>query len=173
MGKKQKLKQQQRQQQDLPRASRRDLLLFVVVTLAISLLISTAIPIGCAVSLMGGYHRFIQDLGGSLAYAREHETLELSVDGETRKADPSEGEALYGLLSDTGMGSPLSEAPGGEPLTLSFGDGTSLQLFSTQIEESDGTKVDGLAVCYQRKDGSTFAYDTDRLTYQDVISRIG
>lgn len=166
-------KRQRKQQQDLPRSSRRDTLLILAVTFAISLLIAAAIPVGCAVSLMGRYHRFIQDLGNSLMYARENGTLEISVDGKSGKADISQAEAIYSLISNTGMGSPLSEAPEGKPLALFFGDGTSLQLFATQIEESDGKRVDGLAVCYQRKDGSMFAYDTDRLTYQDVVSRIG
>lgn len=156
----------------MPRNNRRDLLLIIVATLAISILISAAVPIGCAMSLMGRYHRFIQDLGSSLMYAREHGTLELSVDGEMTETDLSQAEAIYTLISDTGMGSPLSEAPDGEPLAFFFGDGTSLQLFSTQIEEPDGKQVEGLAVCYQRKNGSVFAYDTDKLTYQDLISRI-
>ena len=165
-------KKKQRQQ-DLPRGSRRDVLLVVAVIFAISLLISAAIPVGCAVSLMGRYHRFIQDLGSSLVYAREHDSLEIGMDGERAKADLSQAEAVYTLISDTGMGSPLSEVPDGEPLTFFFGDGSSLQFFPTQIEEPEANLVDGLAICYQRKDGSIFAYDTDQLTYQDVVSRIG
>lgn len=164
-------KKKQRQQ-DQPKGSRRDVLIVVAVMFAISLLIAAAIPVGCAVSLMGGYHRFIQDLGSSLMYARENDSLEISVDGETRKADLSQAEAIYGLISDTGMGSPLSEAPDSKPLAFIFGDGSSLQLFSTRIDEPDGKRVDGLAICYQRKDGTTFTYDTDQLTYQDVVSRI-
>lgn len=163
-------KKKQRQQ-DLPKGSRRDALLIVAAFFAISLLIAAAIPVGCAVSLMGRYHRFIQDLGSSLMYARENDSLEVSVDGKARKANLSQAEAVYTLISDTGMGSPLSDAPDGEPLAFFFGDGTSLQLFATQIEETDAKLVDGLAICYQRKDGSVFAYDTDQLTYQDVIDR--
>ena len=164
-------KKKQRQQ-DQPKGSRRDVLIVVAVMFAISLLIAAAIPVGCAASLMGGYHRFIQDLGSSLMYARENDSLEISVDGETRKADLAQAEVIYGLISDTGMGSPLSEAPDSEPLAFIFGDGSSLQLFSTRIDEPEGKQVDGLAICFQRKDGTTFAYDTDQLTYQDVVSRI-
>ena len=165
-------RKQRQQQQTPPKGSRRDVLLIVAATFAISLLIAIAIPVGCAVSLTNRYHGFIKDLGSSLTYAREHDTLELSVDGTTQKADLSQADAVYGLLYDTGMGSPLSEAPDGQPLAFFFGDGSSLQLFSTKIEEADGKKVDGLAVCYQRKNGGLFAYDTDKLTYQDVISCI-
>lgn len=164
-------KKKQRQQ-DLPKGSSRDILLIVAATLAVSMIISAAIPIGCAASLMGKYHRFIQDLGTSLMYARENGSLEMTVAGEAQEADLSQAEAIYGLISDTGMGSPLSEAPGGKPLVFSFGDGTSLRLYPTRIVESDQEKVDGLSICYLRKDGSMFAYDTDRLTYQSVISLI-
>lgn len=157
---------------DSPKSPRRDILLFVVATLAISMLISAAIPIGCAASLMGKYHRFIQDLGTSVSYAREHGTLEVSVEGERRNR-LSDAEAVYKIIADTGMGSPLDEAPDGEPIAFAFGDGSSLQLFPTQIEEPGGEVVDGLAVCYQRIDGSMFAYDTDRITYEDVVSAIG
>ena len=165
-------KKKQTQQQDVPRGSRRDILLIVAATLAVSMIISAAIPIGCAASLIGKYRRFIQDLGTSLMYAREHGSLEMTVAGEVQEADLSQAEAIYGLISDTGMGSPLSEAPGGKPLVFSFGDGTSLRLYPTRIVESDQEKVDGLAICYLRKDGSMFAYDTDQLTYQSVISLI-
>ena len=157
---------------DAPKAPRKEILLFVVATLAISMLISVAIPIGCAASLMGKYHRFIQDLGDSLSYAREHDSLEVGVDGKTAKGDLAQADAVYALISDTGMGSPLDEAPEDKPLVFAFGDGTSLSLFPTRIEEANGEKVDGLAVCYQRKDGSTFAYDTDRATYEDVRSLV-
>lgn len=165
-------KKRKQQPEHPPKASRRDLLLIVAATFAVSLLISIAIPVGCAVSLTNRHHRFIQDLGSSLTYAREHKTLELNVDGETREGELSQAEAVYGLIYDTGMGSPLSEAPSGKPIAFFFGDGTSLQLFSTQIEEADGKKVEGLAVCYQRKNGSTFAYDTDKLTYRDIATRV-
>lgn len=161
-----------KQSQGLPRNHRRDILLFVAATLAISMLISAAIPIGCAASLMGKYHRFIQDLGTSISYAREHDTLEVSIEGE-QGGNLSQAEAVYKLIADTGMGSPLDEAPDGEPVAFAFGDGSSLQLFPTRIEEPGGETVDGLAVYYQRIDGSMFAYDTDRITYEDVIATIG
>ena len=87
-------KKKQTQHQDVPRGSRRDILLIVLTTLAVSMFISAAIPIGCAASLMGKYHRFIQDLGTSLMYAREHGSLEMTVAGEAQEADLSQAEAF-------------------------------------------------------------------------------
>jgi hypothetical protein len=158
---------------DTPRRSKRDGLLAVAVTGAISLLIAVAVPAGCALSLMGNYHRFIKDLGNSLMYAREHGTLEMTIDGETRAGDMDQVEKLYQLISKTGMGSPLSELPDGEPLSFTFGDGSALQVFPTTINETDGTTVDGTIVSYTRLDGHVFSYDTDKIAYQDILSRIG
>ena len=158
---------------DAPKRSRRDGLLAVAVTGAVSLLIAIAVPTGCALSLMGNYHRFIQDLGNSLLYAREHGTLETSVDGEMRAGDMDQVEKLYQLISETGMGSPLSELPDGEPLSFAFGDGSALQVFPTTINETDGTTADGAIISYTRLDGHVFSYDTDKIAYQDILSRIG
>ncbi len=158
---------------DTPKRSKRDGLLAVAVTGAVSLLIAIAVPAGCALSLMGNYHRFIQDLGNSLLYAREHGTLETSVDGEMRAGDMDQVEKLYQLISETGMGSPLSELPDGEPLSFAFGDGSALQVFPTTINETDGTTADGAIISYTRLDGHVFSYDTDKIAYQDILSRIG
>jgi hypothetical protein len=158
---------------DTPRRSKRDGLLAVAITGAISLLIAIAVPVGCGMSLMGNYHRFIQDLGNSLMYAREHGTLEMSVGGEMRAGDLDQAEKLYRLISETGMGSPLSELPGGEPLSLTFGDGSALQVFPTTINETDGTTAEGAIISYTRLDGHVFSYDTDKIAYQDILSRIG
>ena len=158
---------------DTPKRSKRDGLLAVAVTGAVSLLIAIAVPAGCALSLMGNYHRFIQDLGNSLLYAREHGTLETSVDGEMRAGDMDQVEKLYQLISETGMGSPLSELPDGEPLSFAFGDGSAMQVFPTTINETDGTTADGAIISYTRLDGHVFSYDTDKIAYQDILSRIG
>lgn len=160
---------------DTPKRRRLDGLLAIAVTGAISLLIAVAIPLGCALSLSASHHRFIQDLSDSLLYAREHGTLELVVDGEMRPGQLDQAEWLYKLISDTGMGSPLSEVPDGEPdesLTLSFGDGSTLSILPTTVRESDGTQAEGTIVSYVRADGHTFAYDTDQLAYRDIASRI-
>ena len=158
---------------EAPRHRVRDSLLIAAVTGALSLLIAIAVPAGCAVSLMGKYHRFIQDLGSSMMYAREHDTLEMTIDGETRTDQMDKAEQLYQLISDTGMGSPLSELPDGEPLTLTFGDGSALQVFPTTINEADGTTADGAIISYTSLDGNVFSYDTDKITYEDIVSRIG
>ena len=157
---------------DTPKRHRFDGLLVVAVTGAISLLIAIAVPVGCALSLMGRYHRFVQDLGESLLYAREHGTLEIAIDGETQPGQMEQAERLYRLISDMGMGSPLGETPDEGALALSFGDGSVLRLFPTTINESDGTKVDGTIVSYTRSDGHVFSYDTDLFAYRNVVSDI-
>ena len=149
---------------------RRDYLLVIAVVGAVALLIAAAIPAGCAVSLMGRYHSFVQDLGESLMYAREHGTLEASVDGQTHKATLQQVEHIYGRISDAGMGKPLDNPPkGSASLAFAFGDGNILQLLPAKIEQSGKPAVEGLAICYQRSDGRTFAYDTDRLSYQALL----
>ena len=149
---------------------RRDMLIFIVATGAISLLIAAGIPIGCAANLMAKYHTFVQDLGESLQYAREHETLELTIDGQKQEATLEQADRIYERLADAGMGSPLSEAPDSDQsIVLAFGDENYLQLFPTTIEEPDGSKVEGLVVCFQRRDGRVFAYDTDQLSYQKLL----
>ena len=150
---------------------RRDYLLVIAVVGAVALLIAAAIPAECAVSLMGRYHSFVQDLGESLMYAREHGTLEASVDGQAHKATLQQVEHIYGRISDAGMGKPLDNPPkGNESLAFAFGDGSTLQLFPAKIEQSGKSAVEGLAVCFQRSDGRTFAYDTDRLSYQALLN---
>ena len=150
---------------------RRDYLLAIAVIGAVVLLIAAAIPAGCAVSLMGRYHNFVQDLGGSLMYAREHGTLEASVDGQVHKATLQQVEHIYGRISDAGMGKPLDEPPkSSASLAFTFGNGSALQLFPAKIEQSGKPTVEGLAVCFQRSDGRTFAYDTDRLSYQALLN---
>lgn len=167
-----KQKKQKEQKTEMPLHRRIDGLLVIAVLGAASLLIAAAIPVGCAVSLMGSYHRFVQDLGDSLQYARDNGTLELTLEGETHQAQMDQVEWLYQVISDAGMGAPLSQEPEGEPLSFSFGDGCALRVYPTKIDEPDGTQVDGAIISYLRADGSAFSYDTDQLAYSDVVSGI-
>ena len=153
---------------DTPKRHQRDKLLIAAVTGAVAVLVAVALSIGYAVSVMGGYHRYIQDLGDSLLYARTNDTLEITVDNETSPAYIDDAEWLYKRIERAGMGSPLSELPEGESFAFSFGDGSTLQLFPTTIDEPDGTQAEGAIVCYTRSDGHKFSYDTDLLVYERI-----
>ena len=154
------------------RSHRFDWLIFAAVTGAISLLIAVGVPIGCAASLMARYHGFIGELGESLVYAREHDTLELGIDGEKQEAQLGQAEWLYGIISDAGMGSPRSETPEGDPLIFGFGDGSVLQLYPAEINEPDGTTVAGTVICFTNKNGRLFAYDTDKLAFDKLVEGV-
>ena len=155
---------------DIPKRRRHDGLLVIAVTGAISVLIAVAVPIIFATRLMGNYHRFIQDLGDSLLYAREHGTLQTTVNGETLPGQMDQVERVYQLIYDTGMGSPLKVVPSGESLSFAFGDGSVLQVFPTTIKEADGTEKAGAVVSFTRADGHAFSYDTDQFDFEEIVS---
>lgn len=160
-----------KQKADMPLRQRIDKPLVIAVIVAVTLLVAAGIPACRAVALAGDYHRFVQDLGESLLYARKHGTLELTINGETQHAEMNQVEWLYQLISDAGMGAPLKEVPDGEALAFGFGDGSALHLYPTTISEPDGTQMAGTIVSYTRTDGSTYSYDTDLFAYQDIVKK--
>lgn len=153
--------------------SRRDLLLWALVAGAIVLLAAMVIPLALSGRLMYRYQGFVDDLTTSASYGRRHGSITLEVDGEKREVSSYQAGKLVEVITSFGMGRPSDAEPAGNGIALSFGDGSTLRVWPVEITEKARLRDEGVLVHYTRPDGTVFAYDTDKLSYEEALEIFG
>ena len=137
----------------------------VIIAIVVTLFLAFLIPLISTLSFMNNYHDFVRDVSASALYGREHGTTVITLDGQKQKVSFDGVSQVIGNISDAGVGRPSDDKPLGG-VVITFGDGTSLSISPTSIVTESDKTVDGVLVRYKRADGSVYAYDTDRMTYE-------
>ena len=135
------------------------------VVLAVCLIV-TAVLVGmvwqaCRYQL--DYRKFVSDLSNSTAYAYKHNSLTITMDGQTYPAEQENIHRIYSRMINAGPGRP-GKAPASAPeASLEYGDGSFAELWNVKVENSSTDREIGLFIRYVNQDGESYAYDSDRL----------
>ena len=153
-----------------PAKARRDRALTIAVAAAAVVMLVILVPAVLSLRLMYRYHSFTQDLAASFVYGEKNGTLTLADDGGESAVPENKAGLLFASIMNTGLGHPRSGGLPEEGLTLRFGEGSTLQIWPVEITAKDRLRDEGVRFLYTRADGSSFGYDTDRLSYEDVLA---
>ena len=153
--------------------SRRDFLMGGLVVGSVALLLLLALPLVLSGRLMYGFSAYKQDLAASFAQGERGSSITLQLDGQVRGVSNGQAEHLFSLIVDIGPGKPQDALPEEGGLVLDFGDGSRLQIWEVQITDSGRVSDTGVLICYERADGTVYAYDTDRLQYESCLAALG
>ena len=154
---------------------KRDVRLFVAVTVCVLILSITAAPIVFSSNYQHRYRLFQNSLADSTIYARENESLTMEHDGEVISLDADGGYHTV-LLSLVEAGAGRTGKPPEEPadVTLDFGNGAILELWDVELVGYIDPDVKyGLFLRYTYPDGKIYAYDTEKLTFEKTIDLLG
>lgn len=153
---------------------RRDWRLFAAIGACMLILVITALPIAFSANYQHQYRLFQQSLADSTIYARHNNSLTMELDGEIISLKTDGGyHALLLELVIAGAG--RVGKPPNEPaeVTVSFGNGASLELWGVELEGYvDQNSGYGLFLRYTYPDGKTYAYDTHLLTIEKAITML-
>lgn len=137
----------------------------LVIVLAICL-VATAVLAGmvwqaCRYQVL--CRNFVSDLSNSTTYAYEHNSLTITMDGQTYPAARENIHRIYSRIANAGPGRP-GKAPTSAPdASLEYGDGSFMDLWTVKMEKSSADREYGLFIHYVDQAGETYAYDSDRL----------
>ena len=146
--------------------------LWAILAVAVGISLAILIPLISSLRLTLGYNDFMRDVSGSASYGREHGTTVIMFDGVRQKPNVDGVSRVIETLSDAGMGRPSDEvAESG--VVISFGDGTSLSLNEVTIDGATKQGDLGVLVCFERQDGSIYAYDSDHMSYEALCATLG
>lgn len=110
------------------------------------------------------YRNFVTDFSNSSYYAYRRQTLVVEQDGKTYALLKENILPFYSGVTARGSGR-LRRAPDREPdMTLTFGDGAYMQLWTEPMKNDAGTVVDGLIIRYVNTDGESYTYDSAQLS---------
>lgn len=119
------------------------------------------------------YHHYVKEMTSSFVYGESKNTIGVSLDDEQLRVKKAGAQRLYSVITQTGMGKPAAEAPEAEGMVISFGDGALLDIRPAVITDKGRESDTGVYFCYTNTEGKTFAYDTDRLQYENLRVIVG
>ena len=152
-----------------PARGRRDWPLGASVAVAVAIMALLIAGISIAVRLGYRHSNYIQDLSSSFAHGERHDSLRIDAGEGRQPLADSRATRLFTVISDAGMGKPSDAFPEDQGIELEFGDGCMLGIWPVTLEGGQ----DGVLLRYTCADGEVFAYDTDRLTIEDVRQAAG
>ena len=141
----------------------------VIVVGVVALFLALLIPFAKTVTLMLDYNSFLMDVTQSATYARDHDACTITFDGASEDVLYDGISRALDHIADVGMGSPNDTEPEGG-VVIDFGDGSTLSLSEVPIDSATRENDTGVLVRYVRADGSAFAYDSDRLSYDALLT---
>ncbi len=146
-----------------------DIPLTAIITLlplsALAMLISVIFLMNCNRRFLA----FVSDLSNSTTYAYQHESLTAMADGCSYKIS---GKNMYGIYTYIAMGKSGRESkktPDGEPVVLSYGDGSTLKLWDLPDPQEENRH--NLFIHYTDKEGNVFSYINYRMTLETMMIR--
>lgn len=143
-------------------------------TLAICLAVAVAVltPVLQMIGYERDFRSFIAQLSTDTVYAYEQDALVVTQDGVTRQGEGKGGYTLYGCIVRAGVGKPRTDLPAEEPITVNYGNGSSLQLWEVPMPERGARHPRGVLVHYTAPDGSQYTYDSDMLQFYEVVNSL-
>ena len=114
------------------------------------------------------YHSYVKDLTTSFVYGESSNTITVASGDEIIHVKKTSAQRLYSVITQTGMGKPAKDVPEEAGMLITFGDGAALEIRPAVITEKGRTNDTGIWFCYTDISGKTFAYDTDKLQYENL-----
>ena len=143
------------------------LLLFVVLgVLALAVII--IFPFLTFLRNSYAYHQYVRQMTSSFVYGENHNTVIATADGENIHVKKTDAQRLYSVITQTGMGKPAKDGPEETGMQITFGDGAVLEIRPAVITEKGRTNDTGVWFGYTDPTGKFFAYDTDKLQYENL-----
>lgn len=109
------------------------------------------------------FRQFLVDLSNSTEYALEHNSLYLTVDGDTFLVIRKNIKKFYNTVAIAGSGRPASRLSRNADIKLDYGNGATLELWEAKVKNARNNRGIGMVVCFTDTDGAEYCYDTDRL----------
>lgn len=143
-----------------PAGSIRMVLLLIACVLIIAAVLALIIWSGFYIT---GYRDFVADLSNSTYYAYQNNSL-YAINGPDKIRIKTENIYLiYTRITDAGSGR-IGKMPAEEPeVTLVYGDGSYMELWMVELENSRTERTQGLFISYVNSKGERYSYDSDKL----------
>ena len=109
------------------------------------------------------FREFLGNLSDSTQYALDNNSLYLTVEGDTFLVIRKNIRKFYNTVAIAGSGRLVSAPDYHADILLDFGDGSTLELWETQVKNARNNRGIGMVVQYTDVEGKTYTYDTDRL----------
>ena len=144
----------------------------VPLLIALALLLTASFPLVSTVRAEHLYQRYESALTASDLYARENGTLTASFGGGKHPLDDDALSRIYGVIFNAGKGESVRETPEEEGLLLSFGDGSTLELWYRDVQ---GARLyrDGSLLRYTDAQGWVYQYETKLVRYSHIRQYAG
>lgn len=115
------------------------------------------------------FWRFVGDLSESITYACENDCLQADIGDQKIKMTEDSAYKLYDIITSCGPGR-LGSAPKEEAMvTLHFGDGSSLNIWSVKLVNSSTDRIYGVFLQYTDVKGRAYSYDTDHISAEKIL----
>jgi len=131
------------------------------------------VPVISSGIMSGKYKEFVSRYTDSMSFSRKTGSITAVVPEGELIIDADNAGQIYNLLVNTGMGKPQGQIPLETPVELRFGDGAVIQFWDSVITEKTAQRDIGLFVRYQGEDGYEYQYDTDALTLDSILNKLG
>lgn len=140
--------------------------------IALALLIVAAFPVVSAVRGEHRFQRYMSALTESDLYARENGSLTAALGGEEHLLDSDALGRIYGVIFAAGKGNAVRETPEEPGLLLTFGDGSTLELWYRDVQ---GARLyrDGSLLRYTDAHGWRYQYETKLVRYSHMKQYAG
>lgn len=115
------------------------------------------------------FHSFVSGLSNSTTYAYNNDTLIAEIDGKSMKISGENMYGIYSYISITGSGKERKTPPDGEPIILSYGDGSVLKLWDEAGKDNPGRH--NLFLQYTNIDGEIYSYLSYGMTLDTIVTR--
>ena len=153
-------------------SKKEDIKLALIILAAVLVFIAVLVPIIRFVRLSGRYAEYKEYLNDSFLYAQRHDSLSAVKDGDEIYISPGSAERIHKtIIFKVGMGKLRNDeaVPDSDRYTeLSFGDGTKLTVYPVTVKTAYREEREGIMFAYTGKDGYTYIYDSDKISYDDL-----
>ena len=118
------------------------------------------------------FRQFLSDLAASTVYAYQNGTLQIAADGRTLPVGGGPLSPPPPARAGDGPGR-LVEPPAWMPdAVLTYGDGSSLELWGVELEGYQTNVKEGVLLRYVDPAGTVYCYDTDGFRLSPLVSQL-
>ena len=147
--------------------SQKDTMIRTIIAVLICLFLFMTASIIWFLGYHGRFTKFVGSLSDSTTYAYDNNSLTATVNGKTFHVSAENMYGIFGYLSLNNSGRESSRIPEGEPVTLDYGNGSTLELWDTATERGSHH----LFVQFTDIHGKTYSYISYKATLETVLTR--
>lgn len=116
------------------------------------------------------YYDYVSDLSNSTATINDVKIVPFEIDGDdSYLLKTSTAYSLYAKLTSSKQFRIADDYPDSGGIHINYPDGSSLNIWYTDIDVVSWTRDHGILVRYLNPDGEEFCYITDRVVYRDLV----